>query len=389
MLKTVFYAAILFGLSYPGFSAVREKEEPYQNNFNIPIRVLLDRDARVVRLRSALKGIYFKSASNDWQETSNSLEVRWKSANGNPVLVSSALKKPVSTVFLRGGPYPADKLQYKTVFFRGAIRLTATSKGMLVTNLLTLDDYLRGMLAHEMSPSWEIEALKAQAVASRTYALYMMAHPKSAFYDLESTTQDQVYGGANGEDERVRLAVLSTHNQVLTLNHSPIKSYFHSRCGGTTETAQTVWNENRGEHKTRVACPYCRKFPATWKASIPWSELFASLKLPSPRVAYAASSLLPAQKTPSGRTTKFLLSNGTSAFKISGDRLRSAIGYEKLKSTVLKWKAGKDEIQFEGVGNGHGVGMCQWGARYLARQGKTYREILSYYYPGTSLQASP
>ncbi|NBT59044.1 SpoIID/LytB domain-containing protein, partial [bacterium] len=161
---------------------------------------------------------------------------------------------------------PKGKVQsllYSTFYRtdRGALKWTRNGQMFSVVNYLGLDDYLLGTLGSEMSPSWEIEALKAQAVASRTYALYMIKHPKHSDYDLERSTQDQVYGGVEAEHPRVREAIQATSGEVLSFKDQPIKAFFHSRCGGSTETPGFVWNHHQGYPQKKVACPYCLKNP--------------------------------------------------------------------------------------------------------------------------------
>jgi stage II sporulation protein D len=351
---------------------------------NTPIRVLLDRSTQTLSIKSMTKKLYIKEGVNaSWREINGVLQIMSVKNKNEIKAYSSHFQGPAQTVFVRGGPYPSDKLSYKTSIYRGALRIEAMKDGLSVTNVLGLDDYLLGTLGREMAASWELEALRTQAVASRTYALFMMSYPKNALYDVEATTQDQVYGGVLAETERVREAVHSTAGQYLSLNHRAIKAYFHSRCGGTTETAQTVWNEKRGEHKNRVACAYCQKNPYVWTSSVPITEFLASLELPAS--VSKPFSLLPLQKTPSGRISSIHLSSGSTSKKITGDELRNALGYQRIKSTQMKWKIDGDELHFQGVGAGHGVGMCQWGARYLAKQGKTYKEILLHFYPGALL----
>ena len=190
------------------------------------------------------------------------------------MLVINGKPESDSTIYFRGGPHPSDTILYKTERFRGALKFTLSKSQLMVTNVLPLEDYLVGSLASEMSASWELEALKAQAVASRTYALYMIAHPKSSTYDLEKSIQDQVYTGVDAESQRVRIAVRETRGEYLGMQGKPVKTFYHSRCGGTTETARSVWSNTARDSKFRVTCPFCQKKPFIWKASIRIKELF-------------------------------------------------------------------------------------------------------------------
>lgn len=264
--------------------------------------------------------------------------------------------------------------------YRGALWLRVQEKKILVINVLPLEDYLLGTLGAEMSPSWEMEALKAQAVASRSYALSRIKHPKNEFYDVEKTIEDQVYDGINAENPRVRRAVEQTAAQWISQDQRPVRAYFHSKCGGSTESSTSVWNGKT--EFGNVDCPYCQKFRSTWKASFSIEELREAVGLPT---AQRGLHLFALHISPAGRVLSLKISDGLTEKILTSNQLRGELGYQKLKSALFHWKIRQKTITFEGLGSGHGVGMCQWGARFLAQQGKTYREILAFYYPGTQL----
>jgi stage II sporulation protein D len=239
------------------------------------------------------------------------------------------------------------------------------------------------MLGTEMSPAWELEALKAQAVASRTYALYMRRHPKSTLYDLEKSTQDQVYRGASAESTRVLAAIQATRGEYLSLSDEPIKAYFHSRCGGETDSATEVWGQPGSKSRSHARCPYCRRHPFMWSSVFRFDELARALKFPySPG---AVPKLAALSRTPTGRLSVLRVQEGSHSKTLSADQFRALLGYTRIKSAHFDWHVDKDTVTVSGFGSGHGVGMCQWGARSLAQQGKSYREILSYFYPSARL----
>jgi stage II sporulation protein D len=215
-------------------------------------------------------------------------------------------------------------------------------------------------------------------VASRTYALYRLKNPRHRFYDLEKGILDQVYSGVEAESVRVKNAVRETAGQFLSRAGHPIKAYYHSRCGGSTETSDSVWKQRFGPGQKIVDCPYCRRNPYHWKASFDLSDLSRALKLP-------VFQILSIQKTPSGRIAELTVGEPGKEKKITSDEFRSLLGYTRLKSALFEWRIERQDVRFEGIGAGHGVGMCQWGARYLAQQGLNYRQILKYYYPEASL----
>jgi stage II sporulation protein D len=132
-----------------------------------------------------------------------------------------------------------------------------------------------------------------------------------------------------------------------------------------------------------VRCPFCQKNPFLWKASFGIRELLRLVKLPVSANEPVRISTL--ERTPSGRIAMLRLEAGDQERRITSDQFRSLLGYTRIKSALFDWRVSDNEIEFEGRGAGHGVGMCQWGARYLARQGRSYAQILGYYYPGLQL----
>lgn len=380
------FLAIVYSVVGKGATSFPGKEESVKSNFSTVIRVLIERDAKASRVKSFFNSLFLKTdGQHSWKTFPKEIALSMRQSKTRPLISINSKDLEEKPFLVRGGPHHTDKVQYRTDFFRGALKITPNPSGYSVTNILPLDDYLAGTLAAEMNGSWEMEALKAQAVASRTYALYMVKHPKNTLFDLDSSTQDQVYQGVERESKRVSQALKETEGLYLSVKGTePIKAYYHSRCGGITETAGAVWKYQGHPFKQRVPCPYCQKFPFSWTTVVTAEELFKSLHLPFQTIT--ALSNLSADKTPAGRVSalKFAL-NGTEK-KVTSDELRSLLGYTRIKSANFDWKIDGDEIHFNGVGSGHGVGMCQWGARYLAKQGKNFRQILAHYYPGIELK---
>ena len=381
----IFWACALMShavFSAPGLVDEEKISERVIKNFNIPIRVLLEKQASHGAAKSHGTTLYLSPANSKWERIGSSAKLHIEIRNGTPVLLVNDLPFSGRALYLRGGPIASDILSYKGKKYRGALRITLRENRFNVVNVLPIEDYLEGMLASEMSPSWELEALKAQAVAARSYALYMVKHPKNTLYDLEAGTQDQVYGGVEKETARVKTAVKETAGIYLGFRHEPIKAFFHSRCGGTTETAQTVWNHPSPAHRSRVNCPFCRNSPAPWHFSVGHESFFQQLNLP-----YQKSSpfSLSHSLSPSGRVSELKIQTTQGHRQVTSDELRAILGYTKMKSAFFDWKIGKEDIFFDGKGNGHGVGMCQWGARQFAREGKGFRDILTHYYPEATI----
>lgn len=270
--------------------------------------------------------------------------------------------------------------------YRGLAELTASDKGILVVNQLPLEEYLVGLINCEISSAWPIEAVKAQAIIARTYALNKKTARLSSPYHLESSVIDQVYEGCLIEDSRARRAVSETAGEVLTFGGAIIQAFYHSSCGGRTEASENVWGASIPYLKG-VDCQYCLTSPTatTWEYRLSLKELEERLRSAGHKVS-GLYDIQPGAVNSRGRLKQVALLTTRGKILISGDQFRKAVGYGFIKSTRFTLKNSKNDISFSGSGNGHGVGLCQWGAKQRALDGFVSREILSYYYPGTELK---
>lgn len=256
---------------------------------------------------------------------------------------------------------------------RGDVVVRLHRSGLQVINVVPLEDYLAAVLGSEMPVSFPPEALKAQAVAARTYALHKKLAAYGQPYHLGSSVLHQVYGGVHREDPRSLEAVLATRGQVLTYELSPIEAYFHASCGGHTETGRDALSRDL-PYLQSVKCG-CGKVRAShWSLELTEAEVERALG--------PIESLDVSSRTGSGRARRVSLGRGRSVDAVS---FRQKLGYTKVKSLDFEVK-GSGTLVFEGRGYGHGAGLCQWGAKVFADGGWEYRRILSHYYPGTELQ---
>jgi stage II sporulation protein D len=278
-----------------------------------------------------------------------------------------------SAVFVNGKPY------------RGVIEVSPSERGLLVVNELLLEDYLVGLINCEISSAWPIEAVKAQAVIARTYALNRKEARKKAFYHLESSVIDQVYDGCLIEDSRARRAVSETSGEVLTYNGAIIQAFYHSNCGGKTEAAENVWGASLPYMKG-VDCQYClTSTSSAWEQKLALKDIEEKLKSAGFKVS-GVSDIRGGARNERGRLRNVVVVSARGEVAVGGDQFRKAVGYGVIKSTNFTVKCVNGEAIFSGLGNGHGVGLCQWGSKQRALDGFGYAEILSYYYPGTELR---
>lgn len=313
--------------------------------------------------------------------------------NGTPVILTTPIVvKPLKDGIMAEGEFyrrlifaSAGMLKINGKAFRGTAEIHPAEKGLLVVNELLLEDYLAGLINSEISSAWPIEAVKAQAVIARTYALNRKQARKQALYHLESTVMDQVYEGARVEDSRATRAVAETAGEVLIYDNAIIQAFYHSNCGGKTEASENVWGVALPYMKG-VDCKYCLSTPSSsWNLKINLRELEEKIRLAGFKIANIVD-IKAGNLNSRGRLANVAVISQRGTLMISGDQFRKAIGYGVVKSTNLTIKNINGEVEFNGSGNGHGVGLCQWGAKQRALDGFNYVEILSYYYPGTVLK---
>jgi stage II sporulation protein D len=246
-----------------------------------------------------------------------------------------------------------------------------------------------GTLARETYPSWGAEVLRAQAVVTRTYALYEHARRRGQPYDVKATTESQVYGGMDAESEVVVRATDDTRGEYLAFEGEPILAVYHSAAGGETEGAEEVWTE-RLPYLRPVSVEGEEASPDTyWRAVVSREEL-ARIATNLGRPVGSVREARIEERSPAGRVRSVRIVGTGGEAVVAAALLRAALGENVLKSTLFEIHPGRDErsqdFVFVGSGRGHGVGMSQWGARAMAERGAGYREILEHFYPGTTLR---
>ncbi len=263
--------------------------------------------------------------------------------------------------------------------YTGSLEIKSDRNGLHIINELPLERYVEGVVASESGKDWELEALKAQAVISRTYAIfYKNLNPEKDFH-LTSSIKHQVYRKEN-KDPLIARAVEETKGEILTYDNKPIKAFYHSVCVGKTEIPEEVWGESY---------PYLRSVNCNSK-NTPydnWQRRFSLKNLGEAIGMNGIRDIRIASYTITGRVKTLRVTNeGSSVMEIKATELRRLLGYKELPSTDFFIKIEDKEVIFEGRGWGHGVGLCQWGAQEMAKQGRDYREILEHYYPGAILK---
>lgn len=271
--------------------------------------------------------------------------------------------------------------------FRGNIQLIRQNdNSLLVINQIELEDYVRGILYHEVSHYWPIEVLKAQSIVCRSYALYQKEQMGSKDFDLTSDVYSQVYGGKTSERYRINTAVQATSGLILKYKGKILPAFFHAACAGHTEDAAVLWNVNI-EPLKGVACNYCQESPHhNWHYVLALGDLKAKLEKNGHKVS-DIKNIAVSERNVSGRAENIKISHANKDLKISTKDFRNIVGPNFIRSTNFNVALFADDIVFEGLGWGHGVGLCQWGAYFMAKQGFSYQDILKFYYPGSVISS--
>jgi stage II sporulation protein D len=296
-------------------------------------------------------------------------------------IFSTGLKTANSSFVLRGKTIFIDGRQWpQPVTFVAGVK----SKINAVISV-PLEDYVAGVVAGEMPAAWPMEALMAQAIASRSYVLAQLHHQDKQLFDTDSSQNNQVYKWVRdpkkGKMWRIEEAVKRTAGTVLLdKKGEPLWAYYHADCGGHTEEPHAVWNNKMFFGTVKEAsCPANPQ--ARWQANVSMSLANAKLQPILEKKGRIVDVEL-GEPTQSGRirNMKLKLADGTEQ-SIRTNQFRQQVGFGWIKSTMFGMSKRGENLFFTGQGFGHGVGLCQWGTRALAKSGKSHLAILKNYYP--------
>ena len=257
-----------------------------------------------------------------------------------------------------------------------------------VVNRLPLEEYLYSVVPREMSPAWPIAALQAQAVCARTYVL-ARSNPNRA-YDVTPSELDQVYTGIAGESPAGRAAVDASAGTVLSYAGTYAQALYSSCCGGHTEASSDAWGGAQLPYLSGVLCATCTGSPYyRWQRELEVRAIEQAFAMELEPYG-ALRGLAEGERDASGRARTFLLEADRGSVPVKASSFRLRVGPRVVPSLLLTKIEGATEapelIVIEGGGLGHGVGLCQWGARGLALNGASFGDILRFYFPGTLLE---
>ena len=298
-------------------------------------------------------------------------EVRATAAAGEIRVAQLKSRSPVRVQARRGLALDGRR-------FPGELSLVPRADATLdVVNLVPLEAYVERAVAGEVYASWPEEALKAQAVVTRTYVLYERERRRGEAFDVEASVISQRYA-AKPAPEAVRQAAALTRGEFLAYRGQPILAAYHASAGGRTASSREVWGDS---------LPYLRSLSSPdagapdhfWSFEIPLADLRVALGQVGLSLG-GSHEVRVLERSESGRVREL----GVGDARLSGRELRKALGGRAIRSALFEVRTLDGQVRFLGSGAGHGVGLSQWGALELARRGKSYREILAHYYPGTT-----
>jgi len=297
-------------------------------------------------------------------------------------------------------------LQYNNISYRGLFKVIPNGRSLELINIVHLDEYLKGVVPPEIG--WagepEFEAVKAQAVAARTYAMSRLAQYPNKPYDMKSDITDQVYHGVEVETPLVSKAIDQTRGYVIKYNDELINAYYHSTCGGYTDDIDEVWDKKSEPYLRAVNdSGFC-----SWSKYYNWEEKYTAEQLRMRIEEYLSSErgkvirigditdMYIKSYTPGGRISELTVQTDKGSYDLGRDKIRWVFKRSSNPEMILqsarfsvklkKNGNGKVEmVELIGSGYGHGVGMCQCGAIGMSRAGRKFDDILTFYYSNTNL----
>ncbi len=278
----------------------------------------------------------------------------------------------------------ADRFTLDGRLYRGTFQ--RQDDGSIV-NLVDLEEYLYSVVSTEMPARWPPAALQVQAICARTYVL-QRSDPRRN-YDLVPSELDQVYGGVTAETAGATSAVDATSGEALAFAHAFASVAYSSCCGGHTESSADAWGNAALPYLGGVPCPWCIDSPNyRWQRSLAFDTLTQRLTRALPPASRVQDLRIEARDA-SGRARAVDVVTDLGDANVPGSLFRRSVGARVVPSLLIGSVARTPDaaaVAIDGNGLGHGVGLCQWGARGMALAGRSAAEILSFYFPGTDLQ---
>jgi stage II sporulation protein D len=281
-------------------------------------------------------------------------------------------------------PEGAQALKVNGREYPGTLEVLRNGDGLAVVNELPLDEYLVGVLKAEASDAWPMEMLKAQAIVARTYAAYHRQLNAAKPFHLLASTAHQQYVGRVPSSSPGWLAVKETEGEVLLWEGQLFPAFYHTESGGHTEDPRRVFAAAGMPALKPVRDEFSgQSSHASWSLDVRLSELAELLRKGGVSVG-SVVRLEVLERGPSLRVMRLAVHGTRGSATLRGVDFRRLVGNDSLKSTLFAVAVDGKYARFAGRGYGHGAGLSQWGAKAMAEQGYRHRQILEFYYPGST-----
>ncbi len=276
------------------------------------------------------------------------------------------------------------EIELNNVRYRGEIRILQQSNDKFsVIEEVDLEGFIAGVLGSEMPQSWNEDALRAQAVTARTYAMYKKKVRRGEVYHLDML--ELAYKGIAGETARLNKIVQETKGIVMVYNWNIFPAYFHSTCGGHTENCNHVFGKDGIPPLSGVSCNYCENSKHSyWSTNISKAEIEKKLRVANIHVSNI-STVKTVNPGAGNHGARVEIASAYGSKEMNANDFRLLVGPNNLMSTAFHAKNNGNSITFSGRGWGHGVGLCQYGAQAMAEKGFEWTAILQHYYPQIEL----
>lgn len=380
------------------------------------VKILLRQTSQAVAVSANLAFVVKSENNQDMTYVSEGQKIELKCAQ-DKIEIYDAQGKSLGKSTTVTCSAKSDEIRFATGgnAYRGRLVATASNGEMMLINVLDMESYLMGVVRNEIGklPMEQVEAAKAQAVAARTYAVKNRNKYKT--YDYVSDIGDQVYQGASSETDVSNQAVMETTGQILQYNDQPINAFFYSTCGGITANVSDVWkNSTKVPYLQSIRTIYngknfCMESPLyRWEVKWTGDEIENLIKANLPTIlkdempgedfsklqTQKLYNLTVLQRDSSQRIQSIKIGFDKNQYTVSGEQIRRILRGEKsiLYSSLFRIDIQRNadgtimDVTAKGAGNGHGVGMCQWCARTMAKDGYGYQQILGYFYRGAVMK---
>ncbi len=277
--------------------------------------------------------------------------------------------------------------------YSGMLFAALRQSELLVVNQVDVETYVASVMSAEVSPGWDLESLRAQAIAVRTYAARSRLSNVLREYDLKDDTSSQVYRGIDGVASSLVSAARDTAGRIVWFAGQPASVFYSSSCGGHTASSEELTGQPAPSYLggisdvDRSGRAYCGGAPYfRWTNSVRAEAMARVVGLPESEL----TAIQITGRWPDGRVKSVLASGSLVSVNMSGrdfyQRALGILGYKVIPSAFFDVNRIGTDFELEGHGVGHGVGMCQWGARGRAQAGMAAEQILQAYFPGTTIQ---